>query len=215
MNNRQKEIESLNAQKDDIDKKIERLNTVTKYGYCRVSTKGQAREGTSLESQEESVKAAGAEIIYKEAYTGTKRHRPEFDKLMNELHEGDTLIVTKLDRIARSASQGIEVIDELWHRGVKINILNMGVIDDSPTGRLIRTIFMGFAEFERDMIVERTSEGKEIARQDPDFKDGRPPKYSQERIDLALKMLETTSYRKTARQTGISVSTLQRIKNNK
>lgn len=145
------------------------------YGYARVSTKGQDRYGNGLDAQEAALRENGARSIYFESYTGTKRHRPELDKLMATLQDGDTLIVTKLDRIARSARDGIEIIDELLGRGVSIHVLNMGKFDNTPTGRLIRTIFLAFAEFERDMIVQRTGEGKEIARMKPGYREGRPP----------------------------------------
>lgn len=146
-----------------------------KYGYARVSTKGQARDGNSLEAQEARLREHGAEIIYADSFTGTKRHRPELDKLMKVLKVGDTLIVTKLDRIARSTTQGVELVRELLERGVKLHILNMGIMDNTPASKLIRSIFFAFAEFERDMIVERTMEGKEIRRQQGDYKEGRPP----------------------------------------
>ncbi len=148
------------------------------YGYARVSTVGQARDGNSLDSQERELRENGAEIIFRENFTGTKKHRPELDKLMAQLQEGDTLIVTKLDRIARSAKDGLNIFDELLDKGVSVNILNMGKFDNSPTGKLMRTIFLGFAEFERDMIVQRTQEGKAIAREREDYKEGR------KRIDI-------------------------------
>ena len=145
-----------------------------KYGYERVSTKGQAKDGNSLEAQEKQLRENGAEIIFRESYTGTKKHRPELDKLMSVLQEGDTLIVTKLDRIARSTVHGITIIEELINKGVIIHILNMGKFDSSPAGKLMRTIFFAFAEFERDMIVERTLEGKEICRENnPEWREGR------------------------------------------
>ena len=144
------------------------------YGYERVSTKGQAKDGNSLEAQEKQLRENGATIIFRESYTGTKKHRPELDKLMSVLKEGDTLVVTKLDRIARSTVHGINIIEELLAKGVTIHILNMGKFDTSPVGKLMRTIFFAFAEFERDMIVERTSEGKAICREnDPDWREGR------------------------------------------
>jgi DNA invertase Pin-like site-specific DNA recombinase len=146
------------------------------YGYARVSTKGQAKDGNSLESQEKAFKEHGVERIFKDSFTGTKKHRPEFDKLMSQITSGDTLIVTKLDRIARSTIQGCELVNELLDRGVTVNVLNMGVMDNSTTGKLIRSIFFAFAEFERDMIVERTSEGKAIARLKDDYMEGRPKK---------------------------------------
>lgn len=147
------------------------------YGYARVSTKGQALDGNSLEVQERELKAHGAKKIFSDSFTGTKRHRPELDKLLALLQPGDTLIVTKLDRVARSTIQGISLIDELFEKGVTVHILNMGIMNNTPTGRLMRTIMLAFAEFERDMIVERTSEGKEIARENnPNYKEGRKPK---------------------------------------
>jgi len=182
------------------------------YGYARVSTKGQAKDGNSLEAQENLLKEAGAEIVYKDAFTGTKADRPELNKLLNKLQPGDKLIVTKLDRIARSAQQGIEIIDKLAEKGVTVHILNIGIIDNSPTGKLIRTIFLGFAEFERDMIVERTQEGKAIAKQKPDFREGRPKKYTQKQIEHALSLLDSHSYTQVEEITGISVSTLVRAK---
>ena len=183
-----------------------------KYGYCRVSTQGQFLHGGSMESQIESVKAAGAEKVYKDVYTGTKRDRPEFNQLMKELKEGDTLIVTKLDRFARSTYEGTSIIKELFERKVTVNILNLGVIEDTPTGRLMFNVFMAFAEFERDMIVERTEEGKAIARQKPDYREGRPPKYSRKQLQHALQLKETHSYTQVEELTGISKSTLIRAK---
>ena len=146
------------------------------YGYARVSTKGQERDGNGLEAQERVLKEHGAEIIYKDSFTGTKKHRPELDKLLSVLKEGDTVVVTKLDRIARSTSHGCKLIETLLEKGVAVNVLNLGMMDNSPNGKLIRTIFFAFAEWERDMIVERTSEGKEIARERDDFREGRPSK---------------------------------------
>ncbi len=147
------------------------------YGYARVSTKGQELYGTSLESQEASLREAGAEEIFCESYTGTKKSRPELNKLMSVVRDGDTVVVTKLDRMARSTRDGLEIIDDLLRRGVQINILNMGKFDSTPTGKLMRTIFLAFAEFERDMIVSRTSEGKATCRaHDPHWKEGRKRK---------------------------------------
>lgn len=129
------------------------------YGYARVSTKGQAKDGNSLEAQETALREAGAAEVYADAFTGTKAHRPQLDKLMEVLQPGDKLVVTKLDRVARSTIQGIELIQTLLDKGVAVHILNMGLLDDTPTGRLIRTVLLAFAQFERDMIVERTQEG--------------------------------------------------------
>lgn len=182
------------------------------YGYARVSTKGQAKDGNSLEAQEKALKEHGATQIYSDAFTGTKAHRPELDKLMQQISEGDTLMVTKLDRIARSATQGTELIQSLLDEGVKVHILNMGLLDNTPTGKLIRNILFAFAEFERDMIVERTQEGKAIAKQSPDFTEGRPKKFNQKQVAHALELLESHSYKEVEQLTGISKSTLIRAK---
>lgn len=182
------------------------------YGYARVSAKGQAKNGNSLEVQEVALKNAGASIIYSDAFTGTKSHRPQLDLLLTELKEGDTIAVTKLDRIARSASQGMELIQSLWDKGINVHVLNMGLMDNSPTGRLIRNVMLAFAQFERDMIVERTQEGKAIAKQRDDFREGRPKKFSNAQINHALSLLNEYSYKQVEQMTGVSKRTLIRAK---
>jgi DNA invertase Pin-like site-specific DNA recombinase len=183
-----------------------------KYGYARVSTKGQAKDGNSLDAQTTLLKEHGAEQIYYDSFTGTKIDRPEFKKLVDKLQSGDTLIITKLDRFARSVSQASELITSLIDRNITVNILNLGVLDNSSTSTLIRNVLLSFAQFERDMIVERTQEGKAIARQKADFKEGRPKKFNKQQIEHALSLLDTSSYTQVEEMTGISVSTLLRAK---
>lgn len=145
-----------------------------RYGYGRVSSKGQALNGNSLEDQENKLREAGCDEIVLEAFTGTKMDRPKFTKLLEKLEPGDTLIVTKLDRFARTASAGVEMIKDLMARGVAVHVLNMGLVEDTPTGRLILNILLAFAEFERDNIVERLADGREVAKENnPDYKEGR------------------------------------------
>ena len=182
------------------------------YGYARVSTQAQAREGNSLEAQEKALRNAGASLVFSDTYTGTKNDRPQLDRLLETISEEDILVVCKLDRMARNLKQGIELIDALNMRGVKVNVLNMGLIDNTPTGRLIRNIMLALAEWERDMIVERTREGKEIARQNPNYRDGRPRKYKREQREHALELLEEYSYKQVEKLTGISTATLTRMK---
>ena len=144
------------------------------YGYARVSTKGQAKDGNSLEAQERLLKDNGAVKIYYDAFTGTKVDRPELNKLLSLLTEGDTLIVSKLDRLGRSLSKTSELITDLLEKGVTINILNLGVLNNSSVNTLLRNVLLSFAQFERDMIVERTQEGKAICRETkPDWREGR------------------------------------------
>ncbi len=182
------------------------------YGYARVSTMGQARDGNSLEAQENALRQAGAERIFRDVYSGKPERRPQLDRLLKVIENGDKLIITRLDRIARSLIQGVQLLETLNKRGVIVEVLNMGVIDDTATGKLIRNIMLSFSEFEHDMIVQRTQEGKAIARQNADFKDGRPKKYSRVQLNHALELLETHSYKQVERLTGISVTTIYRAK---
>ena len=182
-----------------------------KFGYIRVSTRKQARDGNSLEAQREALTAAGAEKIYTDAFTGTKIERPEFDRLRAQLRRGDVLIVTKLDRLARSVSQASGLITDMIDEGITINVLNLGILSNDSVNTLLRNVLLSFAQFERDMIVQRTQEGKAVARAtDPNFREGRPPKFDTEQLDHAMELLENHSYAQTAKLTGISKSTLIR-----
>lgn len=181
---------------------------MTIYGYARVSGTSQDLNGQIAELKEKG----NASVIFDEKYTGTTKERTEFKRLLDTIETGDTLVVTKLDRFARTAEDGISVIRGLMKRGVRVNILNMGVVEDTNTGRLMLTILAGFAEFERDMIVERLSEGKAIARQREDFREGRPRKYSREQITHAMKLLDDYSYTQVTDMTGISRATLTRYR---
>ena len=185
------------------------------YGYGRVSTKGQAKDGNSLEAQERLLKEHGAEEIYMDSFTGTKMNRPEFNKLLELLQDGDTLVVAKLDRFARSVSQASDLITDLIDKGVRVDVCNLGVLDNSSMSTLMRNILLSFAQFERDIIVERTLEGKAIARQNPEFREGRPKKYSKAQISHAIELLDTYSYKQVEAMTGISKSTLMREKRKK
>lgn len=178
---------------------------MTVYGYARVSTIGQ-----DLEAQIYALEKQGAEKIYQEKFTGTITDRPQLNELLSVLKEGDTLMVTKLDRFARSASQGSELVKELIAKGIRVHILNMGLMDNTPASKLIRNIFFAFAEFERDMIVERTQEGKVIAKQNPNYREGRKPTYTKAQLDHAMKLKETHSFSQVEEITGISMSTLKR-----
>ena len=182
------------------------------YGYARVSTMGQARDGNSMEAQVCALKLAGAVKIFKDVFSGKSEHRPQLDKLLKVIEGGDKLIITKLDRIARSLIKGVQLLETLSEKGIIVEVLNLGVIDTSPTGKLIRNIMLSFSEFEHDLIVQRTQEGKAIARQNADFKDGRPKKFTRVQLDHALELLETHSYKQVERITGISITTIYRAK---
>ena len=146
------------------------------YGYARVSTRGQQAYGNSLEAQREALLAAGCDEVVEEAFTGTRIDRPKLDSLMARLTEGDTLVVTKLDRIARTTVGGCTLVRDLIDRGVTVRVLNMGTLDASPIGKVMVSVMFAMAEFERDMIVQRTTEGKAVARHREGYREGRPPK---------------------------------------
>ena len=178
------------------------------YGYARVSTPDQAKGG-GLKAQERELINHGANRIYKDTYTGAKMERPQLDKLLKAIKEGDTFMVARLDRIARSVKEGIDFFDMLNARGVKVNVLDIGVIDDSPMGKFIRNIFLSFAEFEREMIKQRTMEGKELARKKPGYKEGRPKLEVEEDIKKYKKLVQTGDMTVTeaCKTLGISRST--------
>lgn len=186
------------------------------YGYARVSTAGQSKDGNSLEDQTRALQAYGCQEIITEAFTGKSMERPQFSALFQRLQEDDTLVVTKLDRFARTAIDGVSAVRELFNRGVRVHILNIGLIENTLTGNLILTVMLAFAEYERGMIVERTQTGKAVARQDPNFREGRPRKYTAAQLCHALDLLESGhSYKQVEAMTGVSKSTLIREKRHK
>ena len=186
------------------------------YGYARVSTVGQSINGSSLEEQVAALTEYGCNQIITEAYTGKTVDRPQFTALLSKLQSGDTLVVTKLDRFARSTVEGVQTVRDLFARDVKVHILNIGLIENTLSGNLILTVFLAFAEFERGMILERTQNGKALAKMQPGFREGRPPKYKPAQINHALELLGSgLSYRQVENVTGISKSTLVRAKRTK
>ena len=180
------------------------------YGYARVSTRGQVK-GNGLAEQRQQLLDRGCDEVIEEQYTGTTTERPQLDALLARLNTGDTLMVTKLDRLARSAMEGANLIKELTDNGIRVNILNMGEVDERPHGRLMLHILLAFAEFERDMIVERTQAGKAVARTKEGFREGRPP-IDKARKEAAVDMVINggKSYKDAANAVGISKSTLVR-----
>lgn len=181
------------------------------YGYCRVSTKCQL-EGNGLEVQKNEIleKYPHAEVKF-EQFTGKTTDRPIFNELISDLNAGDTLVVTKLDRFCRSTDEGLTLINQLQGRKIDIHILNMGLIENTPMGKLIVTNLLAFAEFERALIVERTQAGKAIAKQNPDFREGHPKIYKRKQLNHALDLIESgKSYKEVSQICGMSESTLYR-----
>lgn len=143
------------------------------YGYARVSSTGQGLYGTSLDNQVEQLKEVGAKLIFKDVYTGTSESRPQLDALLKIIESGDTLVVTKLDRLGRKTQVILELVEKLTNRGITVNVLNMGVFNKTPMGQLMLTMLAGIAQFERDMIVERCQAGLQRKYEtDPTFRTG-------------------------------------------
>lgn len=179
-------------------------------GYARVSTKRQER-GTSLDDQRAALQAEGCQEIYQDVYSGASMARPEFDRLCSEVQPGDTIVVTKMDRFARTETEAYDQVLGWVQNGVKVRVLNMGTIEDTEIGRLILHIMLSFAEFERDMIVSRCQGGRAYKRAtDPDYREGRKPGYSKAQLDHAVDLLHDHSFTEVAAMTGISRSTVTR-----
>lgn len=180
------------------------------YGYARVSAKTQLK-GNSLDEQRVELKRNGCEVIVEEQFTGKTTARPKFEDLIKILRADDTLVVCKLDRFARNVTEGIATIKYLFNKGVKVHVLNVGLLENTAMGNFFITTLLAVAELERCMILERTASGKDIARLREGYKEGRPP-VPKERIALAIELLESHTYKEVADMTGISTATLARYR---
>jgi DNA invertase Pin-like site-specific DNA recombinase len=156
-----------------------------KIGYARVSTTDQ-----NLELQLEALKQAGCVRIYQEKISGAKRERPELKRLVDHLRPNDAVIVWKLDRLARSTSHLLELVETFRASGASFCSLSESWADTtSSAGKMMMTVFAGIAEFERDLIRERTSAGRGAAlKRGVQF--GRPKKINHEQRTLALRLLD-------------------------
>lgn len=182
------------------------------YGYARVSSRSQ-EDGFGLEVQRAKLLEAGAERVFEDVFTGTTMDRPAWDELYPMLACGDTLVVAKLDRIARTASGGCAAVRELVDRGVSVRVLNMGLVEDTPVGRMMLTVMFAMAEFERDMIVERLSEGKAAARLKEGYREGRPRAEVDAELFAELRGMVSCgeiTVREAASALGVSESTWRR-----
>lgn len=131
-----------------------------KIGYMRVSTNEQ-----NLDRQEKALKDAGCEKVFFEKVTGTKRERPQLIKMLDMLRKEDTVIIKDLTRLSRSTKDLIELVELFEEKGINLKSLNESWLDTTtPQGKLMFTMFSGLAQFERDLISERTKEGLVIAR---------------------------------------------------
>jgi len=177
-------------------------------GYARVSTSVQ-----TLDAQLEQLSAAGCVSVFRETMSGARSDRPELKKALDTLTEGDVLLVTRLDRLARSTRDLLDIVHTIETRGAKLKALTDSWADTTtPTGKLILTVLGGLAEFERSLIAERTAEGRERARR-AGRRLGRPPILTTYQRDVVLKMrAEGQDNAEIARVLGVSRSTVSRIK---
>jgi DNA invertase Pin-like site-specific DNA recombinase len=178
-----------------------------KIGYARVSTEEQ-----SLDIQLAALRKAGCKKIFQEKISGTKWERPELQKMLGSIDSGDIVIVWKLDRLARSSKMLLDIADRIMDTGAKFVSLTEPWADTtSPAGKLIMTVFAGMAEFERDLIRDRTGAGRTAAKK-RGVKFGRPSKVSPEQMKLIKRLLkEGQSIRQVADTFGIHYTTLYRL----
>ena len=150
--------------------------TTHRIGYGRVSTTDQNPDG-----QHDALTAAGVDRLYVEKYTGTKASRPELDRARETLRAGDTLVITRLDRLGRSTKDLLNIVADLELLGVNLEVIEQKIDTSTPEGRLFFTIVAAFAEFEHDLIVARTKDGLAAARA-RGRTGGRKPKMTSARI---------------------------------
>ena len=178
-----------------------------KFGYARVSTVEQ-----HLDLQLNALRQAGCETIRQEKISSRTSERPELEWLKEHLRSGDELIVYKLDRIARSTRELLELFDTFSERGIALKSLNEPWADTTTaSGKMIVTIFAGIAEFERDLIKQRTSDGRKAARI-RGVKFGRPAKLSKSQVGIVKSELaQGRSVKEIADAFGVSRDTIYRV----
>jgi DNA invertase Pin-like site-specific DNA recombinase len=180
---------------------------MTVYGYARVSTDGQ-----SLASQDAQLHAAGCAKVYAEKISGARSNRPELAKVLKRLDTGDLLIVTRLDRLARSTRDLLNILDDIAKRNAGFKSLHDAWADTtSAHGRLMVTILAGLAEFERELILARTSDGRARAKA-RGVRFGRPAALNPHQRAEALQRLANGEVQADlARSYGVSQATISRL----
>ena len=177
------------------------------FGYARVSTNGQ-----DLSAQDAELMAAGCAKVFKEKMSGARSDRPELAKAISKLEQGDVLVVTRLDRLARSTRDLLNVLDEISRRGAGFRSLRDAWADTTtPHGRLMLTVLGGLAEFERELIRARTGEGRKRAK-DRGVRFGRPRKMTPHQRQEALQRLAAgETMADVARTYAVDATTIGRL----
>ena len=173
-------------------------------GYARVSTIGQ-----NLEVQLNAL--TDCEIVFQEKQSGAKKEREELNRMLEYVREGDTVKVTKLCRLARNTKHLLEVVELLDSKSVSLQVINLGIDTASPTGRLMITLIGAIATFERQLLLERQSEGIAIAKAKGKYK-GRKPMATTKRVQVKELIASGVSKSQIAKELGISLSSVYRNK---
>lgn len=176
-------------------------------GYARVSTDDQ-----DLTNQRAELQAAGCTKLFSEKFTGTQRNRPELARLLDHLRPGDVVTVTRLDRLARSTRDLLDIAEQLQTKGAGLRSLAEPWADTTtPAGRMVLTVFAGIAEFERSLIIDRTRQGREAAKA-RGVKFGPRPTLTETQITHARELIDQEGYsvREVAAILGVHRSTLYR-----
>ena len=178
-------------------------------GYARVSSQDQ-----NLDLQNDALKAAGCENIYTDKMSGAKTNRPGLEEILGFIRKGDTLVVWRLDRLGRSLKHLIQVLNILDERGVYFKSIQESLDTSTPGGKLIFHVFGALAEFERDIIRERTLAGLAAARA-RGRKGGRPRILSKKQVEMAKKLMNDSNIpiAEICQTLGISKATLYRYTN--
>ena len=178
------------------------------YGYARVSTSDQ-----NLDRQQDALQRYGIDKLYCEKLSGTKKSRPELDRLLKDLVEGDTVVIESLSRLGRSVKNLSELMEIFNEKQIRLVSLKETIDTTSSTGRLLFTILSSLAQFERDVLVERTNEGLAAAR--ARGRTGGRPASDEKAVQKAVALYKTKQYTLTEIKeiTGISKSTLYRFIN--
>lgn len=178
-------------------------------GYCRISTPEQAE---SLVNQEKQLQEHGCEKIFTDVASGTKAHRPGLQAALDYAREGETIVVTRLDRLGRTTLDTLRTVQKLDERGIKIQALDVNLDTATPAGRLVLNVIASLAQWERDLLVERTKEGLAYARSQGRV-GGRPPALSEDGKKAVIAAIEQgMSENQVAQTFNVSRSTVSRIK---
>lgn len=178
-----------------------------KIGYARVSTQDQ-----KLDLQLKALKSAGCQKIFREKVSGANRNRPEFERMLDQIRTGDTIIVWRLDRLARSTRDLLNTMETLGDTGAQFQSLSEPWANTTThAGKMIMTVFAGIAEFERDLIRERTGAGRDAARK-RGVRFGRPNKLSPDQAKLIIELIEKgKSPQEVARTFNVHSATVYRL----